>query len=113
MRMRTVLYLFILVGVGVLVAANWELLVRPTEVDLLISTASVPAILIGAVLIGTVLLVDWAFHAATEERQQQLRQVIETEGARIPSQIEKLHGDVNARLGGTGSLTAPARARVG
>jgi hypothetical protein len=140
MKVRTVLYVIFFVLAGVLVAANWELLVRPTEINLVISTATVPGILIAMFLVGTVLLVDWAFHLATrsewrhqrreltmrneqlqadlnratDERQQDLHRLIERESARLRAQLEELRQQVvPARPGEHEQSRAPIRARTG
>ena len=68
MKSRTVLYLVFFVFAGALVAANCELLVRSTEIDLIISTAAVPGILIAIFLARAVLLVDWSFHPCHSHR---------------------------------------------
>ncbi|MEP7246111.1 MAG: hypothetical protein ABI885_20855 [Gammaproteobacteria bacterium] len=83
MKIRTALYVFLLVLVAVFVMANWALLVQPVEISLLIATARVPGAMLGVVLVATVLLIDWAVHALNRREWDRQRRVADVEIARL------------------------------
>ncbi len=63
MKVRTAIYVIALLLVGVFVLANWRLLSQPAEINFLLTTASLPAGVVGLAGIGAALLITWGVHA--------------------------------------------------
>jgi uncharacterized integral membrane protein len=115
---------FILVLLGVFVLANWTLLMHPTEINLLVTTAMVPGLIVGILLVAIVLIIDWSAHGLARREWNRerralrdeigrlqaqlageqdtklgtLRELIEREGAQIRARIDELHREDERRV---------------
>jgi hypothetical protein len=109
MNVRTVLYVLVLLLVAAFVAANWPLLTTPTEINLLVTTLFVPGAVVGLLLVGVVLLIDWSVHALTRRSWERERRALASEVESLRAQVRQAEG---TRLASLHELVERESARI-
>jgi uncharacterized integral membrane protein len=88
MRLRSALYLVLGILTLVFVLANWDLLTTPTPINLLITTVSLPAAVVGLIVVGAVLAVDWTSQTLHRRAWERERRTLKEELERVRQQAE-------------------------
>lgn len=88
MKLRTALYLVLALLALVFVLANWQLLTAPTAINLLITTVHIPAAIVGLIIVGAVLAIDWTTHAIHRRTWERERRTLAQELERMRQQAE-------------------------
>jgi uncharacterized integral membrane protein len=127
---RTVVYIVVFLVLAVFVLANWQEIARPTRINLLIMEMHAPLGLLLLLIVGGILLLDWAVHGisrfswsrerrvllreleesrlradkAEESRIHALREAVERETAAIRGQLERVLAVLHASGGTPGEF---------
>lgn len=134
MNVKAVIYILAAAVIAILVAANWELLIGPVELNLLIARVQAPLALLLLMFAGIILLLDLSVHAVREyawrrerrelasalesarllaEREEEsrtgaLKVTIQTELAAIRAQLDRVLAMQATTLHGTTPTTPPS-----
>jgi uncharacterized integral membrane protein len=90
MRVQGVIYIVAAVVIAIFAAANWELLVRPVEMNLLLVRVQAPLAVLLLLLAGIILLLDSGVHISSERAWVRDRRALarELEAARLRTEQE-------------------------